>query len=108
MKENIHPKYVESNVSCACGASFKTRSTLPEIRLYICSQCHPFFTGKQKLVDTAGRVERFQKRFSKTSGKTMRRKVKAAPKKAVSTSKRKKKLTTIPQKVKKVIKKSEK
>ena len=107
MREKIHPKYVESSVSCACGASFKTRSTIPVIKLEICSQCHPFFTGKQKLVDTAGRVERFQKRFSKTSGKTVRRKAKKAPKKAVLHDK-KKKLTTSPRKLKKIDKKSHK
>ena len=61
MKANIHPNYVEAVVRCACGETFKTRSTKPEIHLEICSKCHPFFTGKQKLVDTAGRVERFQR-----------------------------------------------
>ncbi|MGH9840703.1 MAG: 50S ribosomal protein L31 [Blastocatellia bacterium] len=65
MKENIHPKYVESQVTCACGASWTTRSTRKELHIEICSNCHPFFTGKQKLVDTAGRVERFQKRYAK-------------------------------------------
>lgn len=74
MREGIHPDYVESTVSCACGYTFKTRSTKPVIKLEICSNCHPFFTGKQKLVDTAGRVERFQKRFAKTEGKTVRKK----------------------------------
>jgi large subunit ribosomal protein L31 len=63
MKEGIHPNYVEATVSCACGYTFKTRSTKPVIKLEICSNCHPFFTGKQKLVDTAGRVERFRKKF---------------------------------------------
>jgi large subunit ribosomal protein L31 len=65
MKANIHPKYVEVTVSCACGETFKTRSTKGDIRLEICSKCHPFFTGKQKLVDTAGRVERFQRKYGK-------------------------------------------
>ena len=66
MKANIHPKYAEVTVSCACGETFKTRSTKgSEIRLEICSKCHPFFTGKQKLVDTAGRVERFQRKYKK-------------------------------------------
>jgi len=74
MKEAIHPKYGESLVSCACGYTFKTRSTKPSIKLEICSNCHPFFTGKQKLLDTAGRVEKFQKRFAKTEGKTVTRK----------------------------------
>lgn len=71
MKEGIHPKYEESIVSCACGYTFKTRSTKPVIKLEICSNCHPFFTGKQKLIDTAGRVEKFQKRLAKTEGKTI-------------------------------------
>src|SRR4051812_9231152 len=65
MKANIHPNYVEAIVKCACGETFKTRSTKPEIHLEICSKCHPFFTGKQKLVDTAGRVERFQRKYNK-------------------------------------------
>jgi large subunit ribosomal protein L31 len=63
MKANIHPKYTEVTVSCACGETFKTRSTKGDIRLEICSKCHPFFTGKQKLVDTAGRVERFHRKY---------------------------------------------
>ena len=67
MKEKIHPEYHEVQVSCACGNSFKTRSTKPELKVEICSACHPFFTGKQKLVDSAGRVERFQKRYQKQS-----------------------------------------
>src|ERR1700752_3793350 len=65
MKANIHPKYVDAVVKCACGETFKTRSTKPEIHLEICSKCHPFFTGKQKLVDTAGRVERFNRKYAK-------------------------------------------
>ena len=65
MKPGIHPEYVEINVTCACGETFKTRSTKPEIHLEICSKCHPFFTGKQKLVDTAGRVERFRRKYAK-------------------------------------------
>ena len=65
MKPNIHPNYVESTVHCACGATWKTRSVKPEIRLEICSNCHPFFTGKQKLVDTAGRVERFNRKYGR-------------------------------------------
>ena len=63
MKKNVHPEYGECLVVCACGNTFKTRSTKPEIRVEICSQCHPFFTGKQKLIDTAGRVERFQRKY---------------------------------------------
>jgi large subunit ribosomal protein L31 len=72
MKANIHPKYLEVTVSCACGETFKTRSTKSDIRLEICSKCHPFFTGKQKLVDTAGRIERFQRKYgSKTKDKAV-------------------------------------
>lgn len=63
MKKDIHPQYVECTVTCGCGHSFKTRSTKPELRVEICSNCHPFFTGQQKYVDTAGRVERFTKKF---------------------------------------------
>jgi len=65
MKEGIHPKYHNVRVTCACGNSFETRSTKSEIRLDICSACHPFFTGKQKLIDTAGRIERFQKKYKR-------------------------------------------
>ena len=63
MKPGIHPKYMEVEVRCACGSTFKTRSTKPELHLEICNQCHPFFTGRQKLIDTEGRVERFTKKF---------------------------------------------
>ena len=65
MKEGIHPKYHEVEARCACGATWKTRSTKPELHLEICANCHPFFTGKQKLMDKAGRVERFRRRYSK-------------------------------------------
>src|SRR5262245_48934842 len=78
MKTGIHPEYVECTVTCACGNSFQTRSTKPGIKLEICSNCHPFFTGRQKFVDTAGRVERFQKRFAKTGGETIKAAKKAA------------------------------
>ncbi len=63
MKKNIHPDYIGCKITCLCGNEFETRATMPEIKVDICSSCHPFFTGKQKLVDTAGRVERFQKRY---------------------------------------------
>ncbi|MGC8739513.1 MAG: 50S ribosomal protein L31 [Candidatus Hydrogenedens sp.] len=70
MKEGIHPNYVESVVKCACGNTFKTRATKPNINVEICSNCHPFFTGRQKFVDSEGRVERFQKKYArKTSPK---------------------------------------
>lgn len=64
MKKDFHPKYHDCKVTCACGNSFMTRSTKAEIHLEICSACHPFFTGKQKFVDTAGRVEKFRKKFN--------------------------------------------
>jgi len=65
MKAAIHPDYVDAHVRCTCGNEFMTRSTRPEIHVEICSACHPFYTGKQKLVDTGGRVERFQRRVAK-------------------------------------------
>ena len=67
MKSGIHPNYREVVVTCACGETFKTRSTAEELRLELCSKCHPFFTGKQKLIDSAGRVERFEKRYRKAT-----------------------------------------
>lgn len=63
MKPGIHPKYYDVTVTCACGASYPTRSTSKSIAVEICSNCHPFFTGKQKLVDTAGRVERYRRKY---------------------------------------------
>jgi large subunit ribosomal protein L31 len=66
MKQGIHPDYQMASVHCSCGHTFQTRSTVSEIRADICSNCHPFYTGKQKLVDTGGRVERFQRRSEKT------------------------------------------
>ncbi len=63
MKKDIHPEYVETKVTCACGNVIETKSTVKDIHVEICSSCHPFFTGKEKLVDTAGRVERFNKRY---------------------------------------------
>ncbi len=69
MKAGIHPAYNEINVICACGHTFKTRSTHKgDIRVEICSSCHPFFTGKQKLIDTAGRVDRFERKYKATRG----------------------------------------
>ena len=64
MKQGIHPEYVEATVKCACGETFKTRSTKPELRVDICSKCHPIFTGKQKFVDAGGRVDKFKKKFN--------------------------------------------
>ncbi len=65
MKEGIHPKYDAAKIKCACGYELEVGSTGSDIRVEICSQCHPFFTGKQKLVDTAGRIERFRKKYEK-------------------------------------------
>ena len=68
MKTDIHPTYAETHVTCSCGNTFTTRSTKPgEMHIELCNECHPFFTGKQKLVDSGGRVERFQKRYGKTA-----------------------------------------
>jgi large subunit ribosomal protein L31 len=64
MKQGIHPTYVESTVVCSCGNTFKTFSIKPVLKVDICSKCHPFFTGQQRILDTAGRVERFRKRFN--------------------------------------------
>jgi large subunit ribosomal protein L31 len=64
MKQGIHPDYVETIVTCSCGNTFKTRSVKPELHVELCNQCHPFYTGKQKLVDTGGRVERFQRKYA--------------------------------------------
>jgi large subunit ribosomal protein L31 len=66
MREKIHPKYEETEIRCACGNTFKTHSTRKNIQVGICSMCHPFYTGSQKLVDTAGRVDKFQQRMAKT------------------------------------------
>ena len=64
MKTGIHPEYVTAQVRCSCGNSFTTRSTKPELHVELCSNCHPFYTGKQKLVDAGGRVEHFQRRYA--------------------------------------------
>jgi len=83
MKEGIHPEYHEVTVACACGSTFKTRSTFKGtlLRLEVCSSCHPFFTGKQKLLDTAGRVERFQRKYAKSTEAKDAAKAKEAVKK---------------------------
>ena len=78
MKQGIHPKYQEVEARCACGNTFKTRSTKPELHLEICSACHPFFTGRQKLIDTEGRVERFSKKFGLQTSETRKTAEKAA------------------------------
>ncbi len=71
MKNGIHPAYKKSIVACVCGNTFVTRSTAGDLKLEICSSCHPFFTGKQKLVDSAGRVEKFMKKYNKKSASTV-------------------------------------
>ena len=65
MKPDIHPEFKETTISCACGNSYATRSTVADLRVAICSKCHPFFTGRQRLVDTAGRVEKFQRKYGR-------------------------------------------
>ena len=78
MKEGIHPRYQQVEVRCACGNTFKTRSTKPELHLEICSACHPFFTGRQKLIDTEGRVERFTKKYGAQTSEQRKTASKAA------------------------------
>lgn len=86
MKQGLHPKYMKCEVICNCGENrgviFTTRSTVPQIKVEICSLCHPFFTGKQKLVDSAGRVEKFNKKYAKRKVKTETPEVKAAEQEA--------------------------
>ena len=103
MKLKIHPQYNQTIITCACGNVLHTSSTRKNIKVEVCSACHPFFTGKQKLVDSAGRVEKFKTRFKHTGGKTVRRKPKVA-KKAIKYSKgriAKKKAPEKPKKIKK-------
>jgi large subunit ribosomal protein L31 len=82
MKKDIHPQYMETVVKCSCGNTFTTRSTKPELHVEICSQCHPFYTGKQKLVDSGGRVERFKRRYDKKAEPVKAAPAKSAPAKA--------------------------
>jgi large subunit ribosomal protein L31 len=96
MKTDIHPKYFVSEVSCVCGNSFVTRSTKPAIKVEVCSACHPLYTGKQKMLDTAGRVEKFNKKFSATGGKTVVRKPKKIVKASVAPKHAKKILSSSP------------
>ena len=97
MKEGIHPNYKDVEVRCACGNTFRTRSTKPELHLEICSACHPFFTGRQKLIDTEGRVERFTKKFGVQTSeqrKTAAAAAKATKTKTAGAAKRPRKATT--------------
>ena len=82
MKEGIHPEYVECTVTCSCGNTFKTRSTKPEIRVEICNECHPFYTGQQKFVDTGGRVQRFADKFGSAKDQVAAREAERKAKKA--------------------------
>ena len=101
MKAEIHPEYQIAHVRCTCGNEFETRSTKELIKLEICAACHPFYTGQQRLVDTAGRVERFKKRFESTQGKMVVRKAQTKVKKiehvGASAKRQGKVLTTAPQ-----------
>jgi len=81
MRENIHPAYPTAKVHCACGATWETRSTSGDLHLDICSNCHPFFTGKQKLLDTQGRIDRFRKKYANTPAPAEKPKKAAMPKK---------------------------
>ena len=94
MKESIHPKYQEVEARCACGNTFKTRSTKPDLHLDICNMCHPFFTGRQKLIDTEGRVERFTKRFGAQSSTARKEATKAAKATKAAATKGKAKKST--------------
>ncbi|MBI5043079.1 MAG: 50S ribosomal protein L31 [Nitrospirae bacterium] len=85
MKPDIHPKYVETAITCACGSVAKTRSTVKDLKVEICSACHPLFTGTQKIIDTEGRVERFKKRYQKIEKKEEKPAVKAAAKTKAKT-----------------------
>jgi large subunit ribosomal protein L31 len=88
VKEGIHPKYHVVEARCACGATWKTRSTKPELHLEICSNCHPFFTGRQKLIDTEGRVERFTKKFGAQTSESRKKAAAAKTKKTTATATR--------------------
>lgn len=89
MKKDIHPKYYpETKVHCACGNTFKVGSTKPEINIEICSKCHPFYTGKAKIIDVAGRVERFKARHAKKAKTPVRKKHEKKAKKAVKKQKK--------------------
>ncbi|MDX1962584.1 MAG: 50S ribosomal protein L31 [Pirellulales bacterium] len=86
MKKDIHPRYVLTTVSCGCGNTFQTRSTVPELKVDICNSCHPFFTGKLKFVDTAGRIEKFKNKFSSTGLASLKRGKKASEAPAAAES----------------------
>jgi large subunit ribosomal protein L31 len=79
MKKDVHPRYMTTAVKCGCGNTFITRSTVPELKVDICNVCHPFYTGKLKFVDTAGRIEKFKNKFAGSGYASLNRKKKAAP-----------------------------
>ena len=79
MKTDIHPEYAEATVRCSCGNTFTTRSTKPDLHVELCNVCHPFYTGRQKLVDTGGRVERFERRYGRRAGDKKGQAAKARP-----------------------------
>jgi large subunit ribosomal protein L31 len=91
MKKNLHPELHEVVAHCACGAQFRTRSTSEELRVTLCSQCHPYFTGAQKFVDTAGRIEKFQKRYEKGAARAADSKAQSEASKVAKTIGKKKK-----------------
>jgi large subunit ribosomal protein L31 len=84
MKDGIHPNYIDTVVRCGCGNTFTTRSTVPELKVDICNVCHPFFTGKLKFVDTAGRIEKFKSKFAATGYASLKKGKKAAADSAAS------------------------
>ena len=86
MKQGIYPEYVETQVTCSCGNTFTTRSVKSELHVELCSQCHPFYTGKQKLVDTGGRVERFQKKYGNRAAGGRSAQPAAAPEEASASA----------------------
>jgi large subunit ribosomal protein L31 len=96
MRENIHPAYPTAKVHCACGATWETRSTSGDLHLDICSNCHPFFTGKQKLLDTQGRIDRFKKKYANSPTTPPVKKKAAAPKAAPKAAKPKEKKAKAP------------
>jgi len=101
MKEKIHPAYQEVKVTCACGNTFVTRSTKKELKVEICSQCHPFFSGKQKYLDTAGRIEKFHRKYTKKEAAPAKEGGEAAPAAAAAEATAKPKKKAAPRSAKK-------
>ena len=86
MKKEVHPRYMATDVKCGCGNTFTTRSTVPELKVDICSECHPFYTGKLKFVDTAGRIEKFKSKFAGAGYASLKRGKKGTPAEAGAES----------------------